>query len=753
MKRFFCYVLSAACFLACLVLPVHALTTAQQAYLIDGYLAKLLEYRDRLRYANDAWANFDYFYHDLDGDGNQELFVSYEDSNSMGKSYSVFGIVGSAFTDIGTFDSYYATIYAPAGERRLLLSEEEYGYNPQVTEVTMKNGALQTRKLYAPALKGRVSCYYGTDGIYHLPTTLTNVQKKYVKKMKDCSGGFAYFADVDGCGVPELIHIMPEEYNTGLVGFTCYKYQSGGMSNLGKVTDYRDYYDLRCAEVAGSKGLIVLEEYGSDYKRLTYENGELKLTPLSGGFFGRDYPAIPLENISFPSDADLSLPSVISITEEPKNISAAEGTDVTFSVKAEGKGLKYQWQYSMDNGAKWSKCANDFAGYDTNTLRFQTAYAQNGFRYRCLITNSSGESLYSMVATLQVTAVPPRITVQPDDEYVIENSLAEFSVETTGVNLNYRWQYQAGNDEWKDDTDDENGAASPTLYLKALSKYDGWRFRCVVSNSAGEKLVSDPAVLTVEVVTITKQPAGVQVEAGEKAVFSVETAGSYLSYQWQSKTGAGEWENCGKNTAGADSASLTVSTGPDMNGTTYRCVVTNVAGAQRISTEATLSIKPFGIKSQPKSVNAEADAEISFTVESEGENLTYQWQYKKPGGEWLKSDAEGNGTPTLTLKAAKEMSGYAYRCVIKNTHGAAIASAPALLSIAGVTPQYLPGDVTGDGEITAEDARLALRAAVGLENYLEGSREFLAADATKDGVITAEDARLILRAAVGLETL
>lgn len=68
-------------------------------------------------------------------------------------------------------------------------------------------------------------------------------------------------------------------------------------------------------------------------------------------------------------------------------------------------------------------------------------------------------------------------------------------------------------------------------------------------------------------------------------------------------------------------------------------------------------------------------------------------------------------------------------------------------------PIYTLGDVSGDGEVTAEDARLALRAAVGLETFAAGSTQFLAADATKDGAITAEDARLILRAAVGLETL
>ena len=65
---------------------------------------------------------------------------------------------------------------------------------------------------------------------------------------------------------------------------------------------------------------------------------------------------------------------------------------------------------------------------------------------------------------------------------------------------------------------------------------------------------------------------------------------------------------------------------------------------------------------------------------------------------------------------------------------------------------YSLGDVDGDGEIKAQDARLALRAAVNLENFEKSSPEFLAADATKDGVIKSDDARLILRVAVKLES-
>ena len=66
---------------------------------------------------------------------------------------------------------------------------------------------------------------------------------------------------------------------------------------------------------------------------------------------------------------------------------------------------------------------------------------------------------------------------------------------------------------------------------------------------------------------------------------------------------------------------------------------------------------------------------------------------------------------------------------------------------------FLPGDVDADDAVTAADARLALRAAVGLEDYAADSYEFRAADVDRSGEITAADARLILRAAVGLETL
>ena len=70
-----------------------------------------------------------------------------------------------------------------------------------------------------------------------------------------------------------------------------------------------------------------------------------------------------------------------------------------------------------------------------------------------------------------------------------------------------------------------------------------------------------------------------------------------------------------------------------------------------------------------------------------------------------------------------------------------------------IVSDFMPGDVDMDKKVTASDARLALRRAVDLEDYAEGSPEFLACDVDKDGKVTASDARIILRVAVGLETL
>ncbi len=75
------------------------------------------------------------------------------------------------------------------------------------------------------------------------------------------------------------------------------------------------------------------------------------------------------------------------------------------------------------------------------------------------------------------------------------------------------------------------------------------------------------------------------------------------------------------------------------------------------------------------------------------------------------------------------------------------------VAFAAEAPGFLWGDVDGNGKADSADARLALRASVGLETIREGTNAFAAADSNHDGRIGSDDARLILRASVGLEKL
>ncbi len=61
------------------------------------------------------------------------------------------------------------------------------------------------------------------------------------------------------------------------------------------------------------------------------------------------------------------------------------------------------------------------------------------------------------------------------------------------------------------------------------------------------------------------------------------------------------------------------------------------------------------------------------------------------------------------------------------------------------------GDVDGNGEVSVTDARLALRQAVGLEEFAPDSGAYISADVDRNADVDVTDARTILRKAVGLE--
>ncbi len=404
------------------------------------------------------------------------------------------------------------------------------------------------------------------------------------------------------------------------------------------------------------------------------------------------------------------------LTKQPMDASTVGTGTVNFTVDASGSNLTYRWQYKAPAGS-WKNCSSATQGYNTNTLTvagISNGTNRDGYQYRCVVTSGSTK-LTSNAATLTVYA----IKTQPESATVDAGETAEFRVAATGSDLSYQWQYRTPNGSWKNCSSATKGYNTDTLTVESINgktSRDGYHYRCVVT-SGDVKLTSKAAKLTVAgpVIEITSQPQDAQTVGANKVSFTVKASGNDLSYQWQYLKPGGSWKNCSSATQGYNTDTLTVagiSGSTNRNGYQYRCVITS--GIENLASDAatltvTVPAPTVEITVQPKDARAEGENKVSFTVKASGSDLSYQWQYKKPGGNWknCSSATQGYNTDTLTvagISGATNRNGYQYRCVVSSgsemeTSKAATLTVTQPVSVIEITSQ--PQDAVGKGGDTA----------------------------------------------------
>ncbi|MBO4838514.1 MAG: leucine-rich repeat domain-containing protein [Lachnospiraceae bacterium] len=274
------------------------------------------------------------------------------------------------------------------------------------------------------------------------------------------------------------------------------------------------------------------------------------------------------------------------IATHPKSKNAVAGNTAKFTVTAYGAGLKYQWQWRKNSSDSWKNCTSATAGYNTATLKVSATTARHGYQYRCKVTASSGKSVYSKVATLNVLG----IKTQPKSVSTTAGKTVTFKVEATGKGKTYQWQYRtSSSDSWKNCTSATTGYNTATLKVAAKTYRNGYQYRCVVKDSASHSVTSN--TVTLKVLGIKTQPSSASVAAGKTATFKV-AATNAKTYQWQFRTSSSDsWKNCTSATTGYNTATLKVAAKTYRNGYQYRCVVKDSAGNTVYSKAATLTVK------------------------------------------------------------------------------------------------------------------------------------------------------------------
>ncbi|TQM49443.1 putative repeat protein (TIGR01451 family) [Arcticibacter tournemirensis] len=96
--------------------------------------------------------------------------------------------------------------------------------------------------------------------------------------------------------------------------------------------------------------------------------------------------------------------------------------------------------------------------------------------------------------TIRVNMASIGIAAQPAPRKIVEGKSAEFSVETSGPDVKYQWQEDSGYDSWTDIP----GATDRILTLRSVSlSKNRSRYRALISNPCGQKLVSYAVLLNV----------------------------------------------------------------------------------------------------------------------------------------------------------------------------------------------------------------------------------------------------------------
>ena len=365
------------------------------------------------------------------------------------------------------------------------------------------------------------------------------------------------------------------------------------------------------------------------------------------------------------------------ITKQPECLAVEVGDTVSLTVEAKGVApLKYQWQYQAPGATSWTN--SSAASAKTANYSFEAKASQNGYLFRCVVTDGNNNQVTSFDPIL---AVIPKITTQPQSKTVKVGDTVSLKIAATGkATLKYQWQYLApGATSWSDSS--AASAKTATYTFAAKASHHGYQFRCVVTDGNNKWTTSDAATLTV-CPKITTQPQSKTVKVGDSVSLTVAVTGkATLKYQWQYKApGATSWSN--SSAASAKTATYTFDVKASHHGYQFRCVVTDGNSKTATSSAATLTVCPK-ITTQPQSKVVNVGDTISLTVAATGKaTLKYQWQYKAPGAtSWSNSSAANAKTATYSFTFKNSHNGYQFRCIVTDGNGKQTISNAATLSV------------------------------------------------------------------------
>lgn len=182
---------------------------------------------------------------------------------------------------------------------------------------------------------------------------------------------------------------------------------------------------------------------------------------------------------------------VLGIKKQPVVQKVVDGDKAVFAVNASGHNKKYQWQYRKSANDSWQSASA--SGNKKASMTVTASTAKNGYQYRCKITDSAGNVVYSKAVKLYVLGIKK----QPASVTIKAGNKAKFTVTATGYDKTYQWQYRtSASGKWKNVTADGN--KTNTIKISATRSRNGYQYRCKISDDAGNVIYTKAATLRIK---------------------------------------------------------------------------------------------------------------------------------------------------------------------------------------------------------------------------------------------------------------
>ena len=256
----------------------------------------------------------------------------------------------------------------------------------------------------------------------------------------------------------------------------------------------------------------------------------------------------------------------LTIVTQPEDYTGVKYSTATFTVEAEGEGLRYQWYYKHrsssvfipKSGATSAACSAEIDGNS------------NGTQFYCVVTDAYGNTARTNTVTLILSPTALSILTQPVDYVGSENSTASFGIFADGDGLSFQWYQKSPSASVFSRTD-----VTTRNYSVRLTSYNtGTQFYCVVTDAYGNTIQSNIVSMTITPLILVSQPNNYIGSLGSTALFTVEATGEGLHYQWWVKNRTATRFTKSSVTTATYSAELTSSS----TGRQLYCVVTDAYG-------------------------------------------------------------------------------------------------------------------------------------------------------------------------------